>query len=325
MTDERLSRHLQQENADLKSENSRLRMQTDAQETRIQEKDSEVLRLLNLIATDMIRKSDVDRLIEEAVAKATAALKADYENRMKAMAAEYEAKIAEIQNQKDGKGDGKDRTFGGGSEKLNSEQKPAVNPEEENADDDSKVQSPVNPRGNYGERNNESKTRPEEYSNYIKVDKEDEITVDCYPEWCDKDSKTCGKRTNVIWELSLPRLKKMIINLYRCKVNGKKVWAKMPNRESLLKGPHVGTMYVVNLILNKYLNGMAENRTKTSLEYITGADVPKQANNTLVNKVLTKVRNLFEETYRKHIFPSCEGIDLNSFVHSQWHKHARTA
>ena len=70
----------------------------DAQETRIQEKDSEVLRLLNQIATDMIRKSDVDRLIEEAVAKATAALKADYENRMKAMAAEYEAKIAEIQN-----------------------------------------------------------------------------------------------------------------------------------------------------------------------------------------------------------------------------------
>ena len=46
----------------------------------------------------MIRKSDVDRLIEEAVAKATAALKADYEERMKAMAAEYEAKIAEIQS-----------------------------------------------------------------------------------------------------------------------------------------------------------------------------------------------------------------------------------
>ena len=24
-------------------------------------------------------------------------------------------------------------------------------------------------------------------------------------------------------------------------------------------------------------------------------------------------------------FVGCEGIDLNSFVHSQWHKHARTA
>ena len=284
MTDERLSRHLQQENADLKSENSRLRMQTDAQENKIQEKDSEVLRLLNQIATDMIRKSDVDRLIEEAVAKATAALKADYEERMKAMAAEYEAKIAEIQNQeKTGKDEDKnhnpgkstknakakgntvicntmeeamqriqeemnkaavmqDMAFGGGSEKLSAEQKSAVNPEEENADDDSNVLSPVSPRGNYGERNNESKPRPEEYSNYIKVDAEDEITVDCYPEGCDKESKTCGKRTNVIWELSLPRLKKMIINLYRCKVNGKKVWAKMPNRESLLKGTHVGTM-----------------------------------------------------------------------------------
>ena len=58
-------------------------MQTDAQEAKIQEKDNEVLRLLNQIATDMIRKSDVDRLVEEAVAKATAALKADYEERMK--------------------------------------------------------------------------------------------------------------------------------------------------------------------------------------------------------------------------------------------------
>ena len=99
MTDERLSRHLQQENADLKSENSRLKMQAEAQDTRIQEKDNEVLRLLNQIATDMIRKSDVDRLIEDAVAKAVAAVKADYEERMKSMAAEYEAKIAEIQNQ----------------------------------------------------------------------------------------------------------------------------------------------------------------------------------------------------------------------------------
>ena len=76
---------------------SRLKMQTDTQETKLQEKDSEVLRLLNQIATDMIRKSDVDRLIEEAVAKATAAVKADYEERMKSMAAEYETKIAELQ------------------------------------------------------------------------------------------------------------------------------------------------------------------------------------------------------------------------------------
>ena len=64
------------------------------------EKDSEVLRLLNQIATDMIRKDDVDRLIEEAVTKATSALKADYEERMQAMAAEYEAKIATLQLKK---------------------------------------------------------------------------------------------------------------------------------------------------------------------------------------------------------------------------------
>ena len=342
MNDERLSRHLLQENADLKSENSRLKMQAEAQDTRIQEKDNEVLRLLNQIATDMIRKSDVDKLVEEAVAKATAALKADYEERMKSMAAEYEAKIAEIQNL-DNKGEddkgqnpGKstknsrkkggavicnsmeeamlrireemdkaavmqDLAFGGGGEKLSSEQKPAVNPEEENADDDSLVQSPVNPRGNYGENDYEPKPRPDEYSNYIKVDREDEIEVNCYPDGCDKDSKTYGKRTNVIWELSLPKLKKMLVNLYRCKVNGKKVWAKMPNRDSLLKGSHVGTMYAVNMILNKYLNGTAENRTRKSIEHITGADIPKQTNNTMVNKLLTKIRNKFEETYRRHI------------------------
>jgi len=73
-------------------------MQTDTQETKIQEKDDRILGLLDQIANNMVRKSDVDRLIEEAVAKATASLKADYDERMKAMAAEYEAKIAEIQS-----------------------------------------------------------------------------------------------------------------------------------------------------------------------------------------------------------------------------------
>ena len=62
-------------------------------DSNLREKDSEVLRLLNQIATDMIRKDDVDRIVAEAVAKATA----DYEERMKSMAAEYEARIAEIQ------------------------------------------------------------------------------------------------------------------------------------------------------------------------------------------------------------------------------------
>lgn len=63
----------------------------------MQEKNNEILRLLNQIATDMIRKEDVDRLIAEAVEKATAALEADYKKRMEAMAAKYEARIAELQ------------------------------------------------------------------------------------------------------------------------------------------------------------------------------------------------------------------------------------
>ena len=62
-------------------------------DSNLQEKNNEILHLLNQIATDMIRKSDVDRLVAEAVAKVTA----DYEERMKSMAAEYEARIAEIQ------------------------------------------------------------------------------------------------------------------------------------------------------------------------------------------------------------------------------------
>ena len=74
-------------------------------DSNLQEKNNEILHLLNQIATDKIRKSDVDRLVAEAVAKATAELKADYEERMKSMAAEYEAKIAELQNQKN-KGNG---------------------------------------------------------------------------------------------------------------------------------------------------------------------------------------------------------------------------
>lgn len=339
MNDERLSRHLQQENADLKSENTRLKMQAETQDSRMREKDGEVLRLLNQIATDMIRKSDVDRLVAEAVAKATAELKADYEERMKSMAAEYEAKIAELQNGKGKKGSRKnsgksgddlgrkggdvicstmeeavqriqeemnkaaamrDMAFGGGSEKLSSEQKPAVDPVEGNADDDSLIEKPA-VSGNYGERDYEPKPRPAEYSNYVQVEKDDEVHVDCYPEGCGMDSKVYGTRTNVIWELSLPRFKKLLCHLHQCQVNGKKVWGKMPNKDSLLKGTHMGTQYAVNLILNKFLNGMAESRTGRSLEHLTGAAVPRQTNNTIVNNLLTRLRKIFEPTFRSHI------------------------
>ena len=110
MNDERLSRHFRQENADLKSENTRLKMQAETQESRLREKDSEVLRLLNQIATDMIRKDEVDRLIKEAVEDVNAKWQkrfndfqeeseAKHKKTLEAMAAEYEAKIAELQNQ----------------------------------------------------------------------------------------------------------------------------------------------------------------------------------------------------------------------------------
>ena len=175
---------------------SRLKMQTEAQDTKIQERDDRILGLLDQIANNMVRKEDVDRIVKDAVDDVNAKwqkrfddyqeeTEAKYKKQMEAMAAEYEAKIAEIRNQKDGKGDDKnqapgkstknsrkkggtvicntmeeamqriqeemnkaavmqDQAFCGGSEKLSSEQRPAVNPKEENADDDSKVQSPVN-------------------------------------------------------------------------------------------------------------------------------------------------------------------------------------
>lgn len=369
MNDERLSRHLQLENADLKSENSRLKMEAHAHDSAMQEKNGEILRLLNQIATDMIRKDDVDRLIDEAVAKATAALKAEYEKRMDAMVAEYEAKIAElkVKDKQSGKDDSEnngksaknsikkggkvicntkeeamrllqeeinkaaimqDCAFGKGSEKLSSEQKAAIDPVEGNADDDSLVKASVSPRGNYGERDYEPKERPNEYSNYIKVDSEDEIQVDCYPDGCNKDSKVYDIRENVLWELSLPRFKKIICRLYQCKLDGRKVWGKMPNKDSLLKGTHVGTMYVVNLILNKYLNGMPENRTRKSLGYMLGVDIPKQTNNTIVNNVLTKLRQLFEPTYRSHIlkdpYLAIDETVSDVFVGDNGESHLRT-
>lgn len=73
-------------------------MDAQTHDSAMQEKNDEILRLLNQIATDMIRKEDVDRLIAEAVEKATAALEADYKKRMEAMAAEYEARIARLQS-----------------------------------------------------------------------------------------------------------------------------------------------------------------------------------------------------------------------------------
>ena len=42
-------------------------MQTDTQETKIQEKDDRILGLLNQIAKNMVRKEYVDRIVKDAV------------------------------------------------------------------------------------------------------------------------------------------------------------------------------------------------------------------------------------------------------------------
>ena len=93
-------------------------MQAETHDSRMREKDSEVLRLLNQIATDMVRKDDVDRLVKEAVDESNAKWQrllearlaesdADHKKQMEAMAAQYEAKIAELQNGKGKKGNRK--------------------------------------------------------------------------------------------------------------------------------------------------------------------------------------------------------------------------
>ena len=99
MTDERLSRHLQHENAKLISEIRRLRRQTDAQDTKIQERDDRILGLLDQIANNMVRKEDVDRIVKDAVDDVNAKwqkrfddfqkeTEARYKKQMEAMAAE---------------------------------------------------------------------------------------------------------------------------------------------------------------------------------------------------------------------------------------------
>ena len=84
-------------------------MQTEAQDTKIQERDDRILGQLDQIAKNMVRKEDVDRIVKDAVDDVNAKwqkcsddyqeeTEAKYKKQMEAMAAEYEAKIAEIQN-----------------------------------------------------------------------------------------------------------------------------------------------------------------------------------------------------------------------------------
>ena len=74
----------------------------------IQSKDSEILRLLNQIASDMVKRSDVDEIVKGAVAEEHDRMVTYYEGKMKTMAAEYEAVIASLKKKnKGGKKGGK--------------------------------------------------------------------------------------------------------------------------------------------------------------------------------------------------------------------------
>ncbi len=319
----------------LRSENSQLKSQMEAKDIMLDNKDGEILRLLNQIASDMVKKSDVDEIVRNAVAEEHDRMVGYYEKKMKSMAAEYEAKIAELQKAKKRKKasgnsgssgsscSGKtgtltfdtkeealealdaaqrklksmaDQAFGGGGEKLSNEQRPAINPEEGDVDDDSQVQAPIKPRGNYGQSDYEPIPRPEEYCNYGPVDEDDTVHNDFYPEGCDSTSTSYGERTFEQWEVTLPKLYKIVNHLHRCYVKGKKVWAKMP--KTVLGNAHRGPVYTANMILNKYLNGMAENKTQRAQKYQIGMDISRKTVNTHINLVLKRIREFMEERYR---------------------------
>ena len=59
----------------------------EAKDSMLQNKDNEILHLLNQIASDMVKRSDVDEMIAAAVKEAVEKANEEYERKMKAMAA----------------------------------------------------------------------------------------------------------------------------------------------------------------------------------------------------------------------------------------------
>ena len=332
---ERLNRHITQENLALRSENSQLKKQMEAKDNMLTDKDGEIIRLLNQIASDMVKRSDVDEMIAAAVKEAVDKVNEENERKMKAMAAEYEAVIASLKKKdKGGKKGGKgncrnrkkpntetyatkeeaiaaleeaqkkalamaDMAFGGGSEKLTAEIKPAVDPETEDADDDSKVQKPIEQRGNYGQTDYEPIPRAEEYCQYGDIDEKDTVHNYFYPEGCDENSTIYGERTHTVWEITKPKLYKIVNHMMRCRVGGKKVWGQMP--ATPLGKSHRGVLYNVNMILRKYLCGNAECNTQKSQHYEIGIDISRKTVNTSINKVINGLRLKFEDRFRWHV------------------------
>ena len=335
MNDERLNRYITKENLRLRSENSQLQHQMEDKDSMIQSKDSEILRLLNQIASDMVKRSDVDEIVKNAVAEEHDRMVVFYEDKMKKMAAEYEAVIASLKKKdkggnKGGKGNAGNRkkpntetyatkeeaiaaleeaqkkalamadmAFGGGSEKLTAEIKPAVDPETEDADDDTKVQKPIEQRGNYGQTDYEPIPRAEEYCQYGEIDENDTIHNYFYPEGCDENSTIYGERTHTVWEITKPKLYKIINHMMRCRVDGKKVWGQMP--ATPLGRSHRGVLYNVNMILRKYLCGNAECNTQKSQHYEIGIDISRKTVNTSINKIINGLRLKFEDRFKWHV------------------------
>ena len=332
---ERLNRHITHENLALRSENSQLKKQMEAKDNMLTNKDGEILRLLNQIASDMVKRSDVDEMIAAAVKEAVDKVNAENERKMKAMAAEYEAVIASLKKtDKGGKKGGKgsagnrrkpntetyatkeeavaaleeaqkkalamaDLAFGGGSERITAEHKPAVDPESEDADDDSRIEKPIEQRGNYGQTEYEPIPRAEEYCQYGEADENDTIHNYFYPEGCDENSTAYGERTHTVWEIPKPKLYKIVNHMMRCRVGGKKVWGQMP--ETPLGKSHRGVLYNVNMILRKYLCGNAECNTQKSQRYEIGIDISRKTINTSINKIINGLRTRFEERFRWHV------------------------
>ena len=80
----------------------------DITDNALTNKDGEILRLLNQIASDKVKRSDVDEIVKGAVAEEHYRMVTYYEEKMKAMAAEYEAVIASLKKKdKGGKKGGK--------------------------------------------------------------------------------------------------------------------------------------------------------------------------------------------------------------------------
>ena len=59
-------------------------------------KDDQIISLLNQIAADMVKRSDVDEIVKKAVAEEHDRLVSYYESQIRSMEAAYEAKIAEL-------------------------------------------------------------------------------------------------------------------------------------------------------------------------------------------------------------------------------------